>query len=125
MNSISIYGRLARDPSLKNYTNKDGDSGSLCNFTVAVNRPFGEEADFFNCTIFGKRAEVIDKFFHKGSRIAINGSMQCEKKDDKYYWKLIARDFDFVDSKSENQGNQAETAAPADSFETIDDDVPF
>lgn len=124
MNSIHIYGRLARDPELKQYRNARGESGSLCNFSVAVNRPFGEEADFFNCTVFGKRAEVIDKFFTKGSRIALSGSMQCEKKDDKYYWKLIVSDFDFVESKSDSPGGVRSESKP-DSFEEIDEDVPF
>lgn len=80
MNSINIYGRLVRDPELKAYTNSKGESNTMCNFTVAVNRRFGDDADFFNCTIFGKRAEVIDKFFRKASRIAVSGEMQCNKK---------------------------------------------
>lgn len=47
MNSINIYGRLVRDPELKAYTNSKGESNTMCNFTVAVNRRFGDDADFF------------------------------------------------------------------------------
>ena len=67
MNSINIFGRLVRDPELKAYTNAKGETSSLCNFSVAVNRKFGEETDFFNCTVFGKRAEVINKFLRKAA----------------------------------------------------------
>ena len=38
MNSINIFGRLVRDPELKAYTNAKGETSSLCNFSVAVNR---------------------------------------------------------------------------------------
>lgn len=126
MNNINIYGRLARDPEVKDYTTQKGDSGKICNFTVAVNRNFGEEADFFNCRIFGKRAEVIEKYFSKGSRIVIAGEMQCqvyEKNGEKKYpWVLLVRDFNFVDSKNDGA---MQNSKPADSFEQIDEEVPF
>lgn len=122
MNSINIYGRLVRDPELKAYTNSKGESNTMCNFTVAVNRRFGDDADFFNCTIFGKRVEVIDKFFRKASRIAVSGEMQCNKKDDKYYWNLLVSNFDFVDTKNDSINNQ--NPLP-ESFEEIEEDVPF
>ena len=121
MNVINIYGRLTRDPELKTYTNQKGEAGSLCRFSVAVNRRFGEEADFFSCTVFGKRAEVINKFFAKGSRIAITGSMQCDKVDDKYFWNLMVDNFDFVDSKDEKPAREN----IPETFEEIEDDVPF
>lgn len=122
MNSINIFGKLVRDPELKTYTNAKGETNSLCNFSVAVNRKFGEEADFFNCTVFGKRAEVINKFFVKGSRIAVHGEMQCSKSNDKYFWSLIVDDFTFVDTKNESK---TPAASPKDTFEAIDEDVPF
>lgn len=122
MNSINIFGRLVRDPELKTYTNAKGETSSLCNFSVAVNRKFGEETDFFSCTVFGKRAEVINKFFAKGSRIAVHGSMQCSKSENKYFWNLMVDDFTFVDTKNEAK---APAESPKDTFEAIDDDVPF
>lgn len=128
MNNINIYGRIARDPEIKDYTTQKGDNGKMCNFAVAVNRNFGEEADFFNCRIFGKRAEVIEKYFSKGSRIALCGEMQCQAytKDGekKYPWVLMVRDFDFVDSKSESNGAN-NTNSNTDSFDQLEEDVPF
>lgn len=132
MNNITIHGHLAREPELKEYTNAKGESGKLCKFAVAVNRRFGEEADFFNCIIFGKGAEVIKKFFHKGSEIAVSGEMQCnpytpEGSDTKRYpWTLQVQQFDFCGKKDGNGAPAAGSAeAPQDSFEEIDEDVPF
>lgn len=126
MNSCTIHGRLTRDPETRSYTNAKGEAGSVCDFTVAVNRRSGDEADFFRCTIFGKRAEVIQKWFAKGAEIVCRGHMQCDPYEDKdgkkrYPWKLIVEDFDFCGSKKDS-GSQG---APQDSFEQADDDVPF
>ena len=133
MNNITIHGRLAREPELKEYTNAKGESGKMCRFDVAVNRRFGEGADFFNCVIFGKGSEVIQKFFHKGSEIALSGEMRCEPYTPKdggtkrYPWKLHVDQFDFCGKKDDSRGTSTgpDTEAPADSFEAIDEDVPF
>lgn len=133
MNNITIHGRLAREPEMQEYTNSKGEPGKVCKFTVAVNRRFGEEADFFNCVIFGRGAEVIEKFFHKGSEIAISGEMHCEpytpkgSETKRYPWKLHVDQFDFCGKKDDNKGPSSgqEEVAPEDSFEQLDEDVPF
>lgn len=128
MNNITIHGRLTRDPESRDYKTSKGDSRTLCKFAVAVDRRFGEETDFFNCVIFGKGAEVIQKYFHRGSEIAVSGEMQCNpyEKDGvkKYPWTLNVSQFDFCGKKGDGK-EQGETADPGDSFEQIDDDVPF
>ena len=64
MNIKIIHGRLVRAPEL---TRDDtDDKKNRCKFTVATDRRYGDEADFHDCIIFGKRAEVIDKYFDKG-----------------------------------------------------------
>ena len=115
MNKICILGRLTKDPEIKTYTNKKGNSGACARFTVAVNRSFGEESDFFDCVLFGEnRAKVIEKFFHKGSRIAVDGSMeqskwQNDKGENRYSWSLNVSDFYFVDTKAESERSRTET----------------
>ena len=128
MNNSVIYGRLARDPELKSYTNKNGD-GKIVNFTVAVNRRFGDEADFFNCVAFGKAAEAIATHFHKGKEIICEGSMQCDPYDNKegkkvYPWKLNVRAFYFCGKKEDRP---ATSSANSDqSFTPVDpEDLPF
>lgn len=125
MNSIVIHGRLARSPKSKSYVNEQGESRTVCNFTVAVNRRVGDEADFFNCTVFGRRADVIEKWFRKGSEIVCRGHMQCDPYEDKetgkkrYPWKLIVDDFDFCGSKRDKDEHTE------DAFEDSEADIPF
>lgn len=128
MNNIIIHGRLTKDPELGEYTTSKGEKGKSCKFTVAVNRRFGEEADFFNCIIWGSRAEVINKFFKKGSEIVLSGEMQCNpyEKDGvkKYPWSLVVGQFDFCGSKK-GEDRPVDNEVP-EGFEAIqDEDIPF
>ena len=125
-NQIVIHGYLGRDPELKEYKNARGEAGKLVNFSVGVSRDMGDETDWFDVTFFGKRAEVIEKFFSKGSQIIVSGRMQSdtvEKDGRKHkYWKLIGSSFDFCDSKDSPRGS---AVVESDSFKAAEDDIPF
>ena len=76
MNSVQLVGRFTRDPEVR-YT--DGGS-TIARFSLAVDRRFksenGPTADFPNCVAFGKTAEFIEKYFHKGMKIGLQGRIQ-------------------------------------------------
>ena len=126
LNHITIHGYCGRDPELKEYRNAQGEDRKLCNLSVGVSRINGG-TDWFDVTFFGKRAEVIDKFFSKGSQIIVTGRMQSDtvKGDDgknRKYWKLIGSSFDFCDSKESPRGS---AIVETDSFKAAEDDIPF
>lgn len=128
LNHITIHGYLGRDPELKEYKNAKGETGHLVNFSVGVSR-VGDGTDWFDVTFFGRRAEVIEKFFGKGSQIIVSGRMQADtvKGDDgkqRKYWKLIGEDFDFCDSKDSPRGQQNE-AVQGDDWQAQEEDIPF
>ena len=124
-NDITIHGYLGRDPELKEYKNAQGETRSLVNFSVGVSR-IGDGTDWFDVTFFGKRAEVNDKFFGKGSQIIVSGRMQADTyvKDGqkRKSWKLIGEDFDFCDSKDSPRG---QAITETDSFVAAEEDIPF
>ena len=127
LNDIKIHGYLGRDPELKEYKSKiTGETGHLVNFSVGVSRDMGEETDWFDVTFFGRRAEVIDKFFGKGSQIIVSGRMQADtyEKDGqkRKIWKLIGNSFDFCDSKDSPRG---QAVTETDSFTAAEEDIPF
>ena len=126
-NDITIHGYLGRDPELKEYKNAKGETGHLVNFSVGVSRDMGEGTDWFDVTFFGRRAEVIDKFFSKGSQIIVSGRMQSDTVpgDDgkkRKYWNLIGSSFDFCDSKDSPRG---QAVTETDSFTAAEEDIPF
>ncbi len=77
MNSICLMGRLTGDPELK--TTQSGFS--VTSFSVAVDRAFRSkdqerQTDFINCVAWRGTAEFISRYFRKGNRIALHGSLQ-------------------------------------------------
>lgn len=129
-------GRLTRDPELKYSTNNT----AVCRFSIAVDRRFqkpGEErqADFINCVAFGKTAEFCSKYFTKGNRIALVGSIQTRSWDDAegkkhYATDVIAEEVHFADSKKadSNRGDADETGFNDDGFYPTDEEsdrLPF
>ena len=76
MNKVELVGRLTKDPESKMTSNQT----PYCNFTVAVDRRFkdanGErQADFINCVAWRQTAEFIQKYFRKGNKIGVCGSI--------------------------------------------------
>ena len=78
MNSVQLRGRLTADPEIRNYMMKDGSTGTVAAFTLAVpdrtakkdeNGNF--QADFIRCSCFGRNAEIIQAFSMKGTEILI------------------------------------------------------
>lgn len=113
-NKVIIGGRMTADAELK--TTQSGLS--VATFTVAVNRPgkAGEEqkADFFTVTAWRQTAEFISRYFHKGSSIFVEGSLQTrswEKDGQKHYaTEILCDKAYFVDSRNESQAAPAPAA---------------
>lgn len=140
LNMVGLMGRLTYEPEIKVTT-----SGvSVLRFQIACDRTYqkaGEErkADFIDCVAWRQTAEFIGKYFHKGSMIAIEGTIQTDNYIDKNgnnrkQVEVVANNVSFCGSKADNNDN-AQTApaqeyASADNsdFEEIvedDDDLPF
>ena len=83
LNSISIMGRLTRDPELR----QTQSGKSVANFTIACSRDFGEkdnnEADFIDIVAWQKTGEFADTYFRKGQLVAVQGRIQSRKWTDK------------------------------------------
>lgn len=103
MNSITLVGRLTADPEIRVAKNKE--KTTVANFTLAVYRD-KETTDFINCVAFRETAELAEKYFSKGLRVAVNGSLNIDAVDNKdnsrsYYTKVIVRNVEICQSKTE------------------------
>lgn len=122
MNNHIIHGRLVRDPELT--PRKNSDSSDRVNFTVAVDRRFGDETDFIDCVAFGKTAELIDKWMQKGREIIVWGEGHINSFTDRNGMKrksysIFVDGFDFCGSKSDSN------KSTGDSWEKQQGDIPF
>lgn len=120
LNCAVIMGRLVADPELRTTPN----GISVTSFCVAVDRSFvkaGEErkADFINVVAWRQTADFVTRYFHKGSMIAVQGSIQTRSYEDKNGNKrtaveIVADNVSFCGSKSEQGGgNRYEAQQPA------------
>ena len=134
MNHVVLMGRLTRDPELK-YSQA---GKAFSKFTVVVNREFKrEEADFINCTAWGKTAETIAEYLRKGRRIALQGriSVSSYEQNGETRWstEVVVDKFEFVDTanskmegNSQMQSKKSENSSANDNDEIMDDDnFPF
>jgi single-strand DNA-binding protein len=83
MNKVILIGRLTKDPDTKNTAN----GTTVTKFTLAVDRRFKDangqrQTDFISCLAWRQTATFISSYFHKGSKIAITGSIQTRNYDD-------------------------------------------
>lgn len=106
MNKVILMGNLTRDPEI---SYSQSSNLAIARFSIAVNRRFAREGedntDFFNCTAFGKTAEFVEKYFHKGSRMLLSGRVENDnytnKNGEKVYGvRIIAEDIEFAERKS-------------------------
>ena len=106
MNKVILMGRLTRDPEVR-YSQGEKQM-AVARYSLAVDRRFkrdGEpDADFFNCTSFGKQAEFVEKYLHKGSKILLEGRIQNDNYKNKdgnqvYSVRVIAENVEFAESK--------------------------
>jgi single-strand DNA-binding protein len=125
MNLVVIKGRLSKDPDIRYSAGEE--QKAIARFTVAVDR-YNSDADFISVVAFGKKAEVIEKYFHKGSNIIVKGSIKTGSYTNKegqkvYTTDVVLDELEFCDSKKE-QPQQADGFLDVpDSLE--DESLPF
>ena len=149
MNSVCLLGRLTADPELRQTQSQI----PVLSFTIAVDRAFqpkGQEqrqADFINLVAWRQTAEFISRYFKKGQRIAVHGSLQARQYTDKEgnkrtAYEVVVDNAFFCESKGGNAGGApgydsqipaiseakpAFSTANSGDFEDIltDEDLPF
>ncbi len=138
LNRIELQGYLGRDPELSDKQGQNGPYKSVA-FSLGVGRDFGDGTDWFYCVMNGKRAEVIEKYFRKGSEILVSGRMESYKPKndpDRTAWLVKMDDFHFtrngnISGSSNSSGSTGSSAAASqgepvpDSFEQLEEDIPF
>lgn len=79
INRVVLLGNMTRDPELR----RTGNGKAVTNFTLALNRYNNDEADFVDCVCWERIAENTAQYCHKGSKVAVEGSIQTGSYVDK------------------------------------------
>lgn len=148
MNKVELVGRLTKDPEIRLTANQT----QFCQFTVAVDRKFKDangqrQADFISCLAWKNTAVFIQKYFHKGNKIGVVGSIQTRSYDDqngqkKFVTEVIVDEVEFVESQNTTQVQNSApvpepqapvvsqnvapfaSTAPVQQTQVVDDEVP-
>ena len=145
MNKVFLRGNLTRDVELRT----TGGGKSVANFSIGVRRDFKNadglyDSDFINCVAYGSLAEIINKYFHKGSGIIVLGHIQTGsyEKDDGtrvHTTDIVVEniEFDRKESKKEESKEETDTeivqkamsddpyAAMGEQIQIDNNDLPF
>lgn len=73
MNKVQLLGNVTRDIELK----ESAQNNKYAQFTLAVNRYAGgqTQTDFIDVVAFGRQAEILGEYGHKGLKLAVNGRL--------------------------------------------------
>lgn len=135
MNNVCIAGNLTRDPEIRYSTGEKATA--IARFSVALQRKFKNaegkyDADFPNVVAMGKTAEFIEKWFHKGDRIEVNGEIRTGSYTNKdgvkvYTTEVYANDVAFGGGKNSGEAKPNDTRG--DGFmnipESLEEELPF
>lgn len=127
LNQCNFIGRLGKDPECRT-----AGSSTVCNYSIAVddsftNKTTGEKTqktEWVKCVMWGKLAEIGEKFLKKGGEVFVTGKMQTkvwEKEGVKQYsTEINVFTMQMLGSKGDSQP-QAAMAAPVDE----ESELPF
>lgn len=145
MNSVSLVGRLTRNPELR----QTQSGKSVCAFTLAVNRRVSkngngnQSTDFIPIVTWGKLAETCAKFLEKGRLIGVVGKLRSRSYEvngqRRFTIEVVANEIEFLGYKKNEEvtGSASEDNASEDNkvandngdWQTLppldDDDLPF
>lgn len=136
INKVFLAGHLTRDPELRS----TAEGNPVLSFGIAVNerirdKQTGEWRDrgnFFDCTMFGARAESLSRFLSKGNKVSIEGRLrwnQWERDGEKRTKvEIVVSEIELMNARpSEDESYSPEpvsTEAPA-TASIYDQDIPF
>lgn len=150
MNKVILMGRLTRDPEVR-YSQGESPM-AIARYTLAVDRRFNRNsddatADFIGCVAFGRAGEFAEKYFRKGTKVAVTGRIQTGSYTNKdgvkvYTTDVVVEEQEFAESKNSagadtgfsggnnySGGARPEPAAAGDGFmnipDGIDEELPF
>jgi single-strand DNA-binding protein len=131
MNSITITGNLGRDSEMRALP----DGTQILSFSVADSQGKDKASIWWNCSLFGKRAESLQAYLNKGQTVTVIGSVSEREWADKDGSKRKSMDIRVNDIALQGgKPTQAPSApvraapakaAPSSGFDDMPDDIPF
>ena len=143
LNKVFLMGNLTRDPELRYIPS----GTAVANFTLAVNRPYKdnagekkEDVSFIRVVVWGKMAEVCGEYLTKGRPVMVEGRLKSRTWEGQDGQKrsaldVVAVNVQFIGSKGQRQEGAPQAAPQEGAYENVESidvdqdqgagDVPF
>jgi single-strand DNA-binding protein len=142
INKAILVGNLGREPDIRFTSNGE----AIANLAVATSESWKdkntgekiEKTEWHRVVVFGKLADVCQKYLHKGSKIFVEGKLQTRKWDkngvDTYTTEVVLSGWNctlmMLDSKGDpvepsEEVSESPKIQPVDDFEDDMEDIPF
>lgn len=136
MNVITVAGNLGKDAEVRYLA----DGSPVCSFSVADQQGKEKPTIWWNCGLFGKRAESLSQYLTKGQAVTVTGNVTEREWTDKDGVKRKSQDIRVNDLALQG-GNKHEDkpkrpshdaakarqlpAKASSGFDDMEDDIPF
>lgn len=132
LNTCTISGNLGKAAELR-YTNSQL---AVVSFSVAVNErrkqadgSYQDEVNWLDCTMFGKRAEALQPYLAKGTKLSLTGHLHKStyERDGKQYSRveIIVDEVELMNARREAQAPEAMPPQSVEAASVYDSDIPF
>lgn len=139
LNKVILVGNLGRDPEVRNMQNGD----KVANLNIATSERWRdrdgnnqEKAEWHRVVIFGKIADVAERYLKKGSKVLIEGKLQTRKWTDqsgqeKYSTEVVVSGFGgnmtMLDGRGDGDGDLGggSSGGAYGQGSDLDDEIPF
>lgn len=146
MNIVCVAGQLGKDIEVKYLNN--AEQTAVGNFSVADDQGRDKPTVWWNCQLFGKRAESLSQYLVKGAKVTVTGNLTEREYTDRDGNKKVARELRVQEvalqggqrqepaertarepsqreQNLERQHASTRAIRPAPNFSDMDDDIPF
>lgn len=128
MNLVVIVGRMTKDPTIIT----TGEGRKIAKFTLANNRFIKNEerTDYIDVVVFGKNAEVVEKYCRKGKQLCVVGRLEARKivTEDgsvRKYYNVVCRELELLGSPGKNGNGTKEESEKPDIDMANSEEDPF
>jgi single-strand DNA-binding protein len=119
LNRAQIIGRLGQDPE-----SRQAGSSTVCRFSVATSEKWKdkqgqdqERTEWHRITVWGKLAEICQKYLSKGSLVFLEGKIQTRSWEDngvtKYSTEIVGEKVQFLQTKQRNEPSNDNSGGPS------------
>ena len=138
LNKVQLIGHLGAEPEIRSFQN----GGKVCNLRLATTERWKdkdgsqqERTEWHTVAIFSEGlVNVCERFLSKGSKVYVEGQLQTRKWQDqsgadRYSTEVVLRGYGgtltMLDGKSDAKPSGGYSKQPADSYDDLNDEVPF